>query len=132
MNRVLIGTLLLFIFGAFNISCSMGGKVVGDNTLPADSSPEGLCAGTNLTNSPFAAGSGTSLDPFIICTAAQFFNINSSTNNLSKHYEQRIDIDFSYYDGSSAQKTITPIGYYDLTFFKAMAFREFIMVLGFC
>lgn len=60
-----------------------------------------------------AIGSGTMLDPYIICTAAQFVNIGQTPAAWSSSFVLGSDIDLSAYDGSTAPLTLSPIGIYD-------------------
>ena len=53
------------------------------------------CTGTALTNAPFAGGSGTAGDPYLLCTRTQFNQIGANATYVSKHYRQYADIDFS-------------------------------------
>lgn len=47
------------------------------------------CSGARLSNSPFAAGAGTALDPYRICTESQFVAI---ATQMTSHFELWADI----------------------------------------
>ncbi len=53
------------------------------------------CVGTRLTQTPFAGGSGTASDPYLICTAAQLNSIGTSPGNLSANYKLLANIDLT-------------------------------------
>lgn len=74
---------------------------------------EPLCSGTLLTNSTYASGDGSISSPYFICTADQLNNIGKTSADWSSNFTLKADIDLTYYDGSSAEKTFSSIGNID-------------------
>lgn len=54
-----------------------------------------VCAGANLTNAPFAAGTGASNDPYYICTSTQLNQISGDATNVTKSYKLGATINLS-------------------------------------
>lgn len=67
---------------------------------PAISFDTGACSGARLTNAPYADGTGTSLDPYLICTATQMNAIGTRSADWSKSFKLANDIDMSVYTGT--------------------------------
>lgn len=65
--------------------------------------PTSYCLADRLTNVPFAGGSGTSSDPFLICTAQQWNAIGSSNSYLSLTFKLMDNIDLSSFTISTFQ-----------------------------
>lgn len=72
-----------------------------------------LCSGALLTNLPYASGDGSISNPYLICTADQLNNIGKTSADWSSYFTLKADIDLTYFDGSSAEKTFTSIGNID-------------------
>jgi len=80
------------------------------NHLPTTDSPlslatssvsNSICSGAALTNTPYAGGSGSVVDPYIICTAAQLDQIGQRTADYSSNFALEADVDLSSYTGNS-------------------------------
>ena len=56
--------------------------------------------GNRSTNTPYAAGSGTSGDPYTICTATQLNAIGSHSSHWDKSFQLQKNIDLSSYTGT--------------------------------
>jgi hypothetical protein len=61
------------------------------------------CSGDLLTNSPYAGGAGTIASPYLICTAAQLFQIASRPANFKSNFKLLADVDLM-------SAAFTPIG----------------------
>lgn len=58
------------------------------------------CSDDRLTNTPYAGGTGTALDPFLICTAAQLNAIGPRAADLNKKFKLLSDISLAAYTGT--------------------------------
>lgn len=72
------------------------------STPPPTGTSAATCTDNALSASPFASGSGTSNDPYVICTAAQLLQVGKY---LSSSFVLAADIDLSASDWTS------PIGF---------------------
>lgn len=66
-----------------------------EHALALAISSEDLCAGGRASLSPFAAGNGTPGAPYVICSAAQFYNM--LTESPSNSYLLASDIDLNFH-----------------------------------
>lgn len=104
--------LCLFFMGLS--SCALNGAISPLNAeSDGSTSPSQKACAT--ASSYKECGSGTASDPFKISNAAQLAGLmnDSALNDWSASYKLTANIDMSYYDGSSASKTLRSIGYYD-------------------
>lgn len=58
------------------------------------------CVGARLTNTPYAGGSGTGGDPYLICTAAQMNAIGNTTTDWNQNFKLLADISLGAYTGT--------------------------------
>ena len=102
--------MLPMIAGCHWISGNVSSTTVGavSENISATTS---YCLGDRLTNSPFAGGSGTSSDPYTICTATQFNTIGSSSSYSAFSYKLMADIDLSSYSAATFNSPGTVTGF---------------------
>ncbi len=84
---------------AVDLAGNVSEEVVSESWIPSSDG----CRGSLLTNTPYAAGSGTQNSPYIICTAAQLSQISQRTSDFSSWFQQAADVELS-------QQNFTPIG----------------------
>jgi hypothetical protein len=60
-------------------------------TPPAVPANDGSCTQTRMSASPFAGGSGTTADPYLICTPTQFLAMGKATKSASYQIKQNLD-----------------------------------------
>jgi hypothetical protein len=90
---MLIKSFTILIFASIIVSCTNG-------ILSSSPNSQNLCTGNALTSSPFALGTGTSQDPFIICTPTQMNAIGANSLNWSQSFALGRDIDLSSFSGT--------------------------------
>lgn len=79
--------------GSSSGSSSGGSSGSSSGGGAGDAGDGGVCSGTALTNAPFAVGTGTTADPYQICTLAQLNNIRGAY--LANQFSLMADIDAS-------------------------------------
>jgi len=80
--------------------------VTSTNTTISSSTESAYCDGYVALTDHDALGSGTTSDPYLICTAAQFVDIGATSSSWTKHFKLMGNIGLSDYD----ETTYTPIG----------------------
>ncbi len=68
----------------------------------------GYCSGDKLLNSPFAGGSGTSADPYTLCTPAQFKAVGQDSSRWHASFEMRANLDLTGLSLSPIGTAATP------------------------
>lgn len=102
------------LFAPLLSACGPGlnGLLPSEGAAGGNSTTSALCRNA-ATHSYFQSGSGSALDPFLLCNADQFAAIGNHQEFWGSSFKLADDIDMASYDASSTDRTLLPIGYYD-------------------
>lgn len=92
--------------------------------LTANPLATALTAATDCTNSKSYSdfGAGSIGSPYLICNADQLASIGKDSTAWGANFKLTADIDMSAYDGSTAAKSVSPIGVYNISATTGVAF----------